>query len=147
MRAGFGILAIAIVTISVAAPAQQYTLVQLGTFGGTNSFAYSVNNSGQVAGEANLPGDLSTHAFLYDNGSKIDLGALGGNLSKAYSLNDSGQLTGDAELPNLRFHAFLYSSGTMQDLDPAHPNHHRLRSFHQCIRRDSGLQGLCARRL
>ena len=123
MRAGFGILAIAIVTISVAAPAQQYTLVQLGTFGGTNSFAYSVNNSGQVAGEANLPGDLSAHAYVYENGSKTDLGTLGGGASRALSINDSGQLTGDAELPNLRFHAFLYSSGTMQDLDPAHPNH------------------------
>ena len=117
-----GVLILAIGYLSIDGWSQQYTVQKLGTFGGSASFAYSVNDSGQVAGEANLAGDLAAHAFVYQNGAMVDLGTLGGSASRAFSLNNTGQLTGQAELPNLRFHAFLYSSGNMQDLDPAHPN-------------------------
>jgi hypothetical protein len=49
---------VALATVIVpAAPAAAapYTILDLGTLGGTNSYAYGVNSSGQVVGEAYTP--------------------------------------------------------------------------------------------
>src|SRR5215207_10175943 len=53
----------------------------LGTLGGTNSYAYGINDSGQVVGYSDTA-NSGPHAFLYDstNGMK-DLGTLGGTNS------------------------------------------------------------------
>ena len=40
----------------------------LGTLGGTQSVARSINDADQVVGEANTDGDAATHAFLYSDG-------------------------------------------------------------------------------
>jgi len=40
-------------------------MMDLGTLGGTCGFPLALNNSGQVVGVSNLPGDLTTHAFLW----------------------------------------------------------------------------------
>jgi probable HAF family extracellular repeat protein len=60
----------------------RYTVTDLGTLGGTYSFAYGLNNAGRVAGGAatkTQTGGLSQTAFLWDRGQKItDLGTLGG---------------------------------------------------------------------
>lgn len=39
-------------------------LIDLGTFGGTQSRAYDINDAGQIVGWAMLPGDTAYHAFL-----------------------------------------------------------------------------------
>lgn len=40
------------------------TATDLGTLGGTNSIAYGVNNTGQVAGYSYVAGDAAIHATL-----------------------------------------------------------------------------------
>ena len=50
-------------------------MVDLGTLGGTTSVAYGVNKLGQVVGQAALPNNTASHAFLYDNGTLKDLNA------------------------------------------------------------------------
>lgn len=97
----------------------QYAITDLGTLGGTTSYAYGINNSGQIVGWA----DTTTayrHAFLYSGSGPIqDLGTLGGGNSFAYGINDSGQVVGEADISAGygNYHAFLYSgSGPMQDL-------------------------------
>ncbi len=61
----------------------QYTVTDLGTFGGTYSFAYAINNSEAVAGGAATPSQtdfISQTAFLSYGGAPIDLGTLGGSV-------------------------------------------------------------------
>ena len=73
--------ALAIVSFSVLivgnAVATQYTITDMGTIGGVTSYAYGVNDSGEVAGYAyTTPGTGSPHAFTYANGTTTDISAL-----------------------------------------------------------------------
>jgi probable HAF family extracellular repeat protein len=59
-----------------------YKITDLGTLGGANSFAYSINDSGMVAGGANTAGQndfVAQTAFLWYGGKPISLGTLGGS--------------------------------------------------------------------
>jgi probable HAF family extracellular repeat protein len=64
------------------------------------SFAYSVNNRGQIVGQSCTAGCGSSRAFLYQNGTMYDLNALLDPASAAYDLifandiNDEGQIAG-----------------------------------------------------
>jgi len=58
---------------STAPKAQRYFIIDLGTLGGTQSFAYAINDSGQVAGSSLTTGDTSSHSFLYNDGKMTDL--------------------------------------------------------------------------
>lgn len=90
----------------------------LGTFGGPRSFAYGINASGQVVGNASVPGfPGGDHAFVSTNGGpKTDLGLFPGGGSSAYAsgINASGQIVGNAYLAdNFTRRAFRYSDGVM----------------------------------
>jgi probable HAF family extracellular repeat protein len=86
----------------------------LGTLGGNSSSGSSINDSGQVTGEA-VTADDENHAFLWD-GTMHDLGAL-----LSWAINDSGQITGSFTSANGNSDAFLYTPGTgatdLGDLD------------------------------
>lgn len=87
----------------------------LGTLGGPNSYAYGINNAGQVVGFAEIsPG--TDRAFLWSGGTMQDLGTLGGLQSQASAINASGQIVGDAQTADGAWHAFLWSNGVMLDL-------------------------------
>ena len=53
-------------------------MTDLGTQGGTVSFAMGINDKGWISGFSNLPGDSQQHATLWRNGVSTDLGTLGG---------------------------------------------------------------------
>jgi probable HAF family extracellular repeat protein len=92
-----------IVFVALAIPeltAQQthYTVTDLGTLGGTFSFAGGINNSGAVEGFSTLPGDAAVRAFLWQKGLMTDLGTLGGpNSFASWRLNERGEIGGTAE--------------------------------------------------
>jgi probable HAF family extracellular repeat protein len=115
--------------------------INLKTLGGDESFAYGINDRGQVAGFAlsAIPDPLSifdflifgssngtqTRAFLWDKKNKMkDLGTLGGNDAWAEFINQHGQVAGfsytsstpnpGTELPPT--HPFLWEKGKMRDL-------------------------------
>lgn len=93
------------------------TMADLGTLGGKNSFAYGINNHGDVVGTSQTAGDTATRAFLYRSGTMVDIGTLGGLNSIAYGINDTRHIVGSSDLPgNIRSHAFLYDGVTMKDL-------------------------------
>jgi probable HAF family extracellular repeat protein len=79
--------------------ALQYNVIDLGTLGGDQSYAYGINNSGQIVGYAYTTGDAAYHAAFWANSSSspINLGTLGGNQSYANAINNSGQIVGYEE--------------------------------------------------
>ncbi|BBL58575.1 hypothetical protein [Methylomonas koyamae] len=96
---------------TLTAQATTYSVTDLGTLGGGDSYARGINAIGQVVGDVYPAGNGANHAFLYSNGAMQDLGTLGGTYSYATGINASGQVTGYSA-----GHAFLYSNGAMQDL-------------------------------
>jgi probable HAF family extracellular repeat protein len=79
----------------------------IGTLGGTNSYGYGINNSGQVTGYSLTPSG-AFHAFVYSAATGMqDIGTLGGTNSYGYGINDSGQVTGYSLTPSGPFHAFI----------------------------------------
>jgi len=67
-------------------PSTGYIL--LGTLGGANSYAMTINDSGAAGGAAQTASG-ALHAVIWSGGSIRDLGTLGGANSFAYGLNNS----------------------------------------------------------
>ncbi len=80
-------------------PPTSSTMTDLGTFGGWGSYAYGINNLGQVVGTSQTSAG-AWHAFLYSGGVMTDLNSkLPANsgwiaLSQANSINNNGQIVG-----------------------------------------------------
>ena len=94
------------------------TPIDLGNLGGTtNHHPQFINNSGQVVGYSNLPGDQTNHAFLWD-GAMRDLGTLPGDFSSgSEAINDAGLVGGFSCHKTGRCRAFLWQKDVMTDLN------------------------------
>jgi probable HAF family extracellular repeat protein len=103
---------------------QETGLKDLGTLGGLSSFAYAINDRGEIVGNADTDDpnyELHPRAFVWDSAHGMrDLGTLNGGWSSATDINENGQIVGssDAIAPNgnSTAHAFLYEDGVMRDL-------------------------------
>lgn len=77
-------------------------------------WATGINDSGQVAGFALLPGNGNVHAFIYKDGVLTDLGTLPGEqvpYSTANAINNAGTVVGDSKTQ-----AMIYRDGVMAGL-------------------------------
>ena len=97
--------------------AVEYEIVDLGTLGGNRSYAYGINDSGQVVGRSyTASGDQ--HAFLWTPGGGMqDLGTLGEYYSEAKCINNAGQIAGKSVMTSIGSRACLWTlEGGMQTL-------------------------------
>ncbi len=99
-----------------------WVLTNLGTFGGTQSFARSINNDGDIIGQiltGTDPLTSSSNPYLYQDGVTIDLGSLGGTRGDALEINSKGQVVGNSFIDplNITQHAFLWNKGQIIDLN------------------------------
>ena len=88
----------------------------LGTLGGNTSEARAINDNGQIVGSSSLAGNVTTHAFKYSNSQMQNLGSLGGD-SYAQGINNSGKIVGYSANSVGVNYAFLYSGGSIQNLN------------------------------
>ena len=79
----------------------------IGSPGGP-SYAYGINDAGQIFGGTNRA------AFIYSGGTFTEIGGPG---SSALGINNAGQVTG-ATMSDDSFHGFIYSNGQLTDLAP-----------------------------
>jgi len=109
-------------------------IINLGTLGGTVSFAVGLNNRGEVVGHSSntisdpfsLDGfPTQTRGFIWENGMIKDMGTLGGADSAPFGHpNERGQISGNSYInltPNLdtgipTLDPFLWDQGAMTDL-------------------------------
>jgi len=103
-------------------PAPAYSLpagmTSLGTFGGGQSVAMDINDSGQVVGGA-MEDNGSVWPFRWENGTMTNLGSLGGESiridHRAEAINAGGDVVGRSYTSGGAGRAFFYDS-TMTDL-------------------------------
>ncbi len=100
-----------------AADPPAFTAVDLGTLGGTTSWAWDISDAGQAVGMS-LTGDGKTRAFSWTQADgMIDLGHLGLGYSRAEAVNESGQVVGMSWTTTGAEHAFSWTeAGGMVDL-------------------------------
>ena len=85
-----------------------YEVINLGTTGGaSSSFAYGINDAGQVVGSSG--GRAALFSPSAGNEGNRDLGTLGGSSSYANAINNAGQIVGHATISgNTTYRATLF---------------------------------------
>jgi probable HAF family extracellular repeat protein len=96
-------------------------MTDLGTLGGSSSYACGINNCGQVVGVAETTNG-AWHFFLYSGGVMTDLGFGGSPIGLSANImptgiNNNGQIVGCSG-----GRAFVYSGGEMFDLNTRIPS-------------------------
>ena len=81
----------------------------LGTLGGNNTYAASMNDKSMIVGNGELAGCCASHAFLYD-GTMHDLGTLGGANSTATGINGHAEVVGGSQDAAGGYKSFIWDS-------------------------------------
>lgn len=73
-----------------------YTIIDLGTLGGAESWASDVNEVGQIVGFSTVANEAGTSAFLWQAGAMVPLSATESMTTYAYAINELGLIAGTA---------------------------------------------------
>jgi len=96
----------------------------LGSLGGSyGNLGNSINNHVHVVGQSDLPGDTTTHGFLWTEDRGIqDLGTLPGDVSSsANQINDHGRVAGQSCDAAGNCRAVIWQDGAITDLNSLIP--------------------------
>ena len=77
-------------------PPVTFSLVEVGTLGGNESYACALNASGQTVGYSSTKNAAEFHAFLWDGKALADLGKIAGSPGCTFGINDKGEISGAA---------------------------------------------------
>src|SRR5262249_8434330 len=90
---------------------------------GNGIIALNLNNTGQVVGFSDLPGDKVFHGFVWTKLTGMeDVGVLNGDTySAALAINDSAVVTGVSADMDFNLRAFIRLEGVMTDLNDLIP--------------------------
>ena len=91
------------------------TMTGLGSLGGTEGHANSINSRGQIAGVSNLAGDQTQHAFFWSQGVMRDL-TPASDFSYPEGINDKGEVVGAIWNADGTQFAFLWTDGALINL-------------------------------
>jgi probable HAF family extracellular repeat protein len=105
--------------ITSSVSAIEYSVIDLGTLGGTRSTVSGINSHDVAIGDSYLPGNEVRHAFSYSGGVMTDLGApttCGSfSFSSAGGINNAEKITGEA-CESGRTQVFVDQNGVMEML-------------------------------
>src|SRR5438067_12268441 len=88
----------------------RYSIIDLGTLGGLQSKAYSINGSGRIAGESTpSAGSSSSNPFAWQDFTFTNIDTFGGDSGKAFGINELGNTVGTASTVSGDKHAFIWS--------------------------------------
>ena len=76
-----------------------YTIIDIGTLGGTSSEAADINNAVQIVGSSTISPEKGLAAFLWQEGSMTPLTVSVSMTTHAFAINDLGQIAGTAISP------------------------------------------------
>jgi|GEM_PF-911627 len=94
----------------------RYQVTDLGTFGGRDSMARGINNSGQIVGTA-APPVGGSHAFVWQNGTMTDLGVPPNVLnSEGIAISSNGQVAVYGQINGSLARTFRWMGGPLIDL-------------------------------
>lgn len=91
-----------------------YSVVDLGSLGGSSAIAYGINDSGSVVGWAETAGGTQ-NAFLSANGAFQNLALPSSSDSYAYGINASGTVAGNSVIDG-QTQGTIWSGGTATNL-------------------------------
>jgi len=94
-------------------------MTDLGTLGGVDSEANSINDKGEVVGTSKTVQGYNRAFLWHTDSGMVDLGILGGRDSSANAINNVGQVVGWSEITwgdTQQRRAFLWDHGKMIDL-------------------------------
>jgi probable HAF family extracellular repeat protein len=106
-----------------------YRVLDLGTLGGPVSWAYGLNDRGEVVGAATIETG-EEYAFLWRQGVMTNLGAFISapplphgwrTLSQANAINNAGQIVGWSVADDVNTKAFIWDDGMMRELESLGP--------------------------
>ncbi|MBI4549057.1 MAG: T9SS type A sorting domain-containing protein [Ignavibacteriae bacterium] len=119
--------------------AQQYRLIDLGSFGGNFTEAYDINNRSEIVGTSNQPSPINIYgfnrAFIYDRTGLHNLGYSPTGNSYANAINDSGHLAVTAEVNGIR-HGFLDQTDLAILAGVTYSNVHDINIFNHVVGTD-----------
>jgi probable HAF family extracellular repeat protein len=79
------------------------------------SSAAAINDLGHITGRFWSPNGW--RAYYYDGNTPIDIGTIGGDYAWGGDINASNDIVGGCTVANGALHAFLWTGGTMYDLN------------------------------
>jgi uncharacterized membrane protein len=98
---------------------EEHGMKDIGSFGGTCTYAWDISNQGQIVGFSSLRGDQVAQPFLWDRATGIRaLPTLGGSFGEATATNENGDAVGRGYLSgDTVAHATLWRhAGQVTDL-------------------------------